>query len=276
MTTKRIKRRRAKIVRNIIFVIALAVFLVSAYQLLMIYMEYKRGSDEYKNLAGEAEEIFSVLELEEVPKEVSDPKEDSQIVPETMSEEEYNQMVRDFHEKMLAQNADYVGWILIPGTKINYPIVQCADNDYYLNHTWEHEKNAAGTLFVDCNIADGMEARNVIVYGHNMKNGSMFAGLKNYRDDKFYEEHKTFHVFTETGFHKYEVFSVFVTSPVSEAYAIGFADDAMFMSYVEKMQSWSLQNTGVTVNADDQILTLSTCVNNNVDRLVVQARRMKE
>ena len=120
-----------------------------------------------------------------------------------------------------------------------------------------------------------MEGKNVIVYGHNMKNGSMFAGLKKYREDDFYEGHKTFRVNTKTGFYTYEIFAVTVVSPDSDTYTLDFADDAQFLDYIASMQERSLHNTGVTVEAGDKIITLSTCVNKNVDRLVVQAKRLE-
>ncbi len=260
MTTKWVKRRRSRRIRTVVFVVALAVFLVSAYQLLSIYLEYKRGSDEYDSLAQQAEEILASAEAEESG---SAEAGGDTAGPWT-----------DFYNAMAAQNEDYVGWITIEDTKIDYPIVQFSDNSYYLNHTFEGQENSSGTLFIDCGITEGMEGKNVIVYGHNMKNGSMFAGLKNYREDEFYESHKTFQVYTETGFYTYEIFAVCVVDPDSDAYTIGFADDADFLGYVERMQEQSIMTTGVTVEADDQIITLSTCVNNNQDRLIVQARRL--
>ena len=267
MTTKWAKKRRARRIQAVIFIIALAVFLFSGYQLLKIYLEYKKGSDEYEKLAGEAAKILSGAEDAPGGGEGGGTGNASGEKGPTPWEE--------LDELMRRENEDYVGWITIPDTQIDYPIVQFTDNDYYLAHTFEGTENAAGTLFIDSEIPEGMEGKNVIVYGHNMKNGSMFAGLKKYREDDFYEGHKTFRVNTKTGFYTYEIFSVSVISPESDTYTLSFADDAEFLDYIARMQERSLHDTGVTVEAGDRIITLSTCVNQNVDRLVVQAKRLE-
>ena len=101
----------------------------------------------------------------------------------------------------------------------------------------------------------------MIIYGHNMKNGSMFAGLKKFREDDFYENHKNFTVYTADHVYTYEIFAVHVTSPDSDAYTIGFGEMSDFVDYVKRMQSQSLMNTGVIVGEEDHIMTLSTCVN---------------
>ncbi len=266
MTTKWVRRRRARIVRGVIFVIALVVFLVSAYQLLTIYLDYKRGTDEYNSLAGEAKKVIEAVEETQAGGNTG--------TDGTAPEDTGSPRARALCDVMRSQNKDYVGWITVADTKIDYPIVQCGDNDYYLTHTFAGEKNAAGTLFLDCNLTEGMESKNVIEYGHNMKNGSMFAGLKKYRDDEFYQAHKTFQVYTADHIYEYEVFAVCVTAPDSDIYTIGFAGSDDFMSYIQMVQEQSVIETGVTVEPEDSIITLSTCVNNNVDRLVVQARRL--
>ncbi len=269
MATKWTKKRRSRRIQAVVFVIALAVFLFSGYQLLKIYLEYKKGSDEYDKLADEAARILSEAEegqgAEDGGGAGSSPGQKAETGP--FPWEELDALMR-------GENEDYVGWITIQDTQIDYPIVQYTDNDYYLAHTFEGTENAAGTLFVDSNIPEGMEGKNVIVYGHNMKNGSMFAGLKKYREDDFYEGHKTFRVNTKTGFYTYEIFSVSVVSPDSDTYTLGFEDDVAFLDYIARMQERSLHDTGVTVEAGDKIITLSTCVNKNVDRLVVQAKRL--
>ena len=268
MTTKWTKKKRARRIQAVIFVIALAVFLFSGYQLLKIYLEYKKGSDEYDKLADEAARILSEAEDGEGAGGGGTGNGQGQEDAGPKPWEELDALMR-------RQNEDYVGWITIRDTEIDYPIVQYTDNDYYLAHTFERTENAAGTLFVDSNIPEGMEGKNVIVYGHNMKNGSMFAGLKKYREDDFYEGHKTFRVNTKTGFYTYEIFAVSVVSPNSDTYTLEFADDAEFMDYIARMQERSIHDTGVTVEPGDKIISLSTCVNKNVDRLVVQAKRLE-
>ena len=123
MTTKWIKKRRSRVIRTVVFVIALAVFLISAWQLLSIFLEYKRGSDEYDSLASQAEQLLETAQAEN-PGETQAAEERPSTGPWTQ-----------FHNTMLAQNEDYVGWIIIEDTKINYPIVQFSDNSWYLNNS---------------------------------------------------------------------------------------------------------------------------------------------
>ena len=263
MATKWIKRRRARRIQLAVFLIALAVFCYSGWKLFGIWSEYKKGTDTYDNLAAEADKILSASDEETTAEDGSG------------TEEKKDPKAVSLYALMHGQNPDYVGWITIPDTKIDYPIVQYSDNDYYLKHTFEQEENAAGTLFVDTNITDGMDAQHVIVYGHNMKNGSMFAGLKKFREDDFYEAHKTFTVYTADRVYTYEIFSVHVTSPDSDVYTITFGGLAAFVDYADRMQSQSIMDTGVIVGGEDHIITLSTCVNQNKDRLVIQARRLE-
>lgn len=271
MATKWTKKRRFRRIQAVIFVIALAVFLFSGYQLLTIYLEYKKGSDEYAKLADEAAELLAAAEEAGAVTGAGG----GLAAAGDGSVEAGPKPWEELDELMCRENEDYVGWITIQDTEIDYPIVQYSDNDYYLHHTFEGTENAAGTLFIDSNIPEGMEGKHVIVYGHNMKNGSMFAGLKKFREEDFYEEHKTFRINTKTGFYTYEIFAVSVVSPDSDVYTLAFADDTEFLDYIARMQEYSVYETGAAVDAYDKIMTLSTCVNQNVDRLVIQAKRLE-
>lgn len=270
MATKWSKKKRSRRIQAVIFLVALAVFLFSGYQLLRIYLEYKKGSDEYAKLAEEASELLAAAEEGAGMSggQAAAEKTESNVDTGPKPWEELDALMRQ-------ENEDYVGWLTIQDTEIDYPIVQYSDNDYYLHHTFEGTENAAGTLFIDSNIPEGTEGKHVVVYGHNMKNGSMFAGLKKFREEDFYEEHKTFRVNTKTGFYVYEIFAVSVVSPDSEVYTLEFENDAAFMDYIARTKERSIYDTGVDVEPEDKIISLSTCVNKNVDRLVVQAKRLE-
>ena len=170
MTTKWVKRRRARRIELAVFLVALAVFCYSGWRLFGIWREYKKGTDTYDNLASEAEKILSAPD-EETPAADGNSQAEAENDPKAVS----------LYALMHGQNPDYVGWITIPDTKIDYPIVQCSDNDHYLKHTFGQEENAAGTLFVDSNITDGMDARHVIIYGAGVigcEYASIFRGME--------------------------------------------------------------------------------------------------
>lgn len=146
-----------KIIYDILFVIALAVFLFSAYKLISIYyLNYQEGKEK-----------DAVQEVAKVPK--NPEKEDFTIDWKALKE----------------KNPEVVGWILIPDTDISYPIVQGSDNSYYLNHTFEKKENYAGAIFMDAGADASFQDRNTIIYGHNVKHGTMFAELEKFKEQAF-------------------------------------------------------------------------------------------
>ena len=261
----------------LVIIICAVVFSVSAFKLFLIFNEYITASDEYKSLASliphiNRENPEGERGTYEVNTGESQGDAEENIVPAPVFME--NVDWQSLYSTMYDINNDYQGWIYISNTKINYPIVQCGDNDYYLNHTFYNEGGFSACLFIDCRIENGIEGKNVIVYGHNMKDGSMFAGLKKFRDEDFRKRHPAFSVYTSTGAYEYQIFSTYTTSPESSTYTTAFADDDEFMNYINRVKGWSDVDYSVQVSPDDQIITLSTCVNNNKDRYVVHAKRI--
>ena len=175
--------------------------------------------------------------------------------------------------KLAAQNSDAVGWLRLPGTVLSYPVVQGKDNAYYLDHTFYKTPNTAGAIFLDSRIRDGLSAKHSIVYGHNMRNGSMFAALCNFRDEKYYKEHPVFELYGKDGKTACEIFSVHEAAPDSDTYACSFSEQSTYGDYLKEMTKLSLYDTGVKATAANRILTLSTCVGDKRDmRFVVQAK----
>lgn len=177
------------------------------------------------------------------------------------------------YEKLHLQNADAAGWVRLSGTRLSYPVVHGQDNEYYLTHTFYKNKNSMGAVFLDSRIKEGFAAKNSILYGHNMKNGAMFAALCDFRQKSYWQKHSTFELYTKDKKIICPVFSVHESTPDGETYNLTFADDKEYGSYLKKMVQMSIYNTEVNVSAQDRILTLSTCVENSRDmRFVVQAK----
>ena len=175
--------------------------------------------------------------------------------------------------KLAAQNSDAVGWLRLPGTVLSYPVVQGKDNAFYLDHTFYKTPNTAGAIFLDSRIRDGLAAKNSIVYGHNIRNGSMFAALCNFRDEKYYKEHPVFELYGKDGKTACEIFSVHEAAPDGDTYACSFSGQSAYGDYLKEMTKLSLYDTGVKATAANRILTLSTCVGDKRDmRFVVQAK----
>lgn len=266
-------------IRKIVLIAACLTFLFSAGRLVLIYMDYHAGEEEYSEL----EEVFLKPVQTENSAEPKSPEKQQEQTAETSAgtagendstEIQEAVLVYVDFEALKAMNGDAKGWITVGGTKINYPVVQTTDNEYYLKHTFKKEKNAAGAIFIEEAVSEGMEGKNVIVYGHNMKNGSMFGTLSSYKNASFAKAHPSFVVYTENGTYEYAVFAAFMTTAVSDAYTYGFASSESFLDYISRMKENSFYDMGVEVFAEDKIMTLSTCSGSTEERFVVLAKRM--
>lgn len=176
--------------------------------------------------------------------------------------------------KLKQKNSDAIAWIKVNGTDIDFPVVKGTDNSYYLTHNFDKEKNKAGWIFADYrNKFDGTD-KNIIIYGHNMKNGSMFASLKDVIKEEWYnnENNKYIALITENENCKYQVFSVYQTE--TEEYYLQ-TNISNFKEFVEKIKGRSKKNFNVDIKETDSILTLSTCADNTKYRVVLHAVKVK-
>ena len=186
----------------------------------------------------------------------------------------------DKFSSLYQQNNDFVGWISIPNTRIDYPVVQNKSNpDYYLNHNFKKEYSRFGVPFVqsDCDIET---SDNIIIYGHNMKNGTMFNDLVEYEDRDFYEKHRLIYFDTLNSEEVYEIIAVYKTVANSgSGFAfnefVGAVNSEEFSSYIQKCKALSLYNIGATAEYGDKLITLCTCeYSRNEGRLVVLAKKV--
>jgi len=162
----------------------------------------------------------------------------------------------------LVQNPDFVAWLRIPGTNVDYPVVQTDDPDYYLNHTFSGKPSVVGTLFSLADADYAAPGRNIAVYGHHLRSSGekMFTSLMRYKNPDFYEDNQTIVLDSLYRHSEYTIFAV-VNMKVGdwEPSRTTFSGDAAFMAFVNRAKSESLYDTGVEVGADDHILTLITC-----------------
>ena len=162
----------------------------------------------------------------------------------------------------LAQNPDFVAWLRIPGTNVDYPVVQTDDPDDYLNHTFSGKLSVVGTLFSLADADYQAPGRNIAIYGHHLRSSGekMFTSLMRYKNPDFYEENQTIVLDSLYRHSEYTIFAV-VNMKVGdwEPSRTTFSGDAAFMAFVNRAKSESLYDTGVEVGADDHILTLITC-----------------
>ena len=162
----------------------------------------------------------------------------------------------------LAQNPDFVAWLRIPGTNVDYPVVQTDDPDYYLNHTFSGKSSVVGTLFSLADADYAAPGRNIAIYGHHLRSSGekMFTSLMRYKNPDFYEDNQTVMLDSLYRHREYTIFAVMNMKVGDwEPSRTTFSGDAAFMAFVNRAKSESLYDTGVEVGADDHILTLITC-----------------
>jgi len=246
------------IIRYLIMLIAAVVFLYSGFMLAKIYLEYKQGDDIYKAIA---DTVFVPIEAT-----TSSNAEDEQLP------------FKYDHQALLNINSEGVGYLYIPSINLQLPVAQGSDNDYYLTHTFNRTYNGAGALFEDYRISNGLSASHIIIYGHNMKNGSMLAGLNKYLTPSFYqtEGNDTFYIYTENKLLEYKIFTAYVSEPISATYTYNFTNATALQEYAQSMKKLSYYNTGVEVSSATQIVTFSTCTGDGTQRVIVQGTFIKE
>ena len=176
------------------------------------------------------------------------------------------------------QNNDFVGWIQIDGTNINYPVMQTPDNpDYYLKHSFEKTWSDYGVPYLDESCVIG-QSNNLVIYGHHMSNGSMFCDLELYSDPAFCMDHPVIRFDTLTSFGEYEVIAVFRYNTNQETFRYDREvnmDEGRFSWFIEQVHARELFSTGKDASFGDQLLTLSTCEYTYKNgRLVVVARKV--
>ena len=189
----------------------------SGYQVLRILHEYRVGADAYFKLEQFASLPPASEETEETPAELAWPEVD--------------------FTALAAVNPDVTAWLYGPDTGISYPVVQGTDNDYYLDHLLDGTANSAGCLFVDTSCRPDFSGRNTVIYGHRMKNGTMFAALGNYQEQVYYDAHPVFLLVTPEGRYVVELFSGYVADTAESAWMLDFSNEqAMELALVENLQ----------------------------------------
>ena len=184
--------------------------------------------------------------------------------------------VIDF-EGLKEKNSDTVAWIKVENTNIEYPVVKTKNNDYYLNRSFDIKSNSAGWIFMDYRDKANGTDKNIVLYGHNRKDKSMFGTLKNVFTEEWYnnEDNKYITFITEDEYCTYEIFSAYRIEDEDYYITTNFKNDAEFEKFVKKLKKRSFRDFGTEVSGEDQILTLSTCSNANY-RVAVHAKKIIE
>lgn len=219
---------------NVITVCLIGIILVSGYKIGKTMWEYQVAKSAYTNISEKTAKV--------------DPKQFTGVV-------DWNALKN--------VNPDVQGWLYQKGTVINYPVVQGTDNDTYLHTRFDKQWSGGGTLFVDCRMEKDFKGFNSIIYGHHMKDGSMFRSIRGYtKEDGYYDKHKTLELATPHGNYHLVVFSAFITKATDEdTYKMTY-DEAEKQAYIDR--AWERSELPITKNSvdvtkNDRLVTLSTC-----------------
>lgn len=219
---------------NVITVCLIGIILVSGYKIGKTMWEYHVAKSAYTNISEKTAKV--------------DPKQFTGVVD---------------WKALKKVNSDVQGWLYQKGTVINYPVVQGTDNDTYLHTRFDKQWSGGGTLFVDCRMEKDFKGFNSIIYGHHMKDGSMFRSIRGYtKEDGYYDKHKTLELATPHGNYHLVVFSAFITKATDEdTYKMTY-DEADKQAYIDRAWERSelpITKDSVDVTKNDRLVTLSTC-----------------
>ena len=241
-----------------------AVFAVSLGALACQRMRYgknDRAIDDARRLAGVPAEgkmapqrPRSAPAEEEPPEEVPDPWADIDL------------------DALREVNEDVVGWLAIPGTEVSYPLIRPQDNETYLSRSWDGTPTSAGSIFLDCRVAWEPRGFNTIIYGHNMRNRTMFGSLRDYRGDSYWREHPEICLIDSGGVHYYDIFAAWEPRVTDPPFAPEITTEKGRRAFIDTALERSVIRTGVVPTVDSEILTLSTCTGvGYATRWVIQA-----
>lgn len=270
-----------KKMRTVLSIILAGIFVVCGSLMLRQALDYHSAAQSYSQALALADLPQETTALPDLLTPLAPPKvtvtsteSPDEIPQETEPMDEHAQYLSGLDIEALQQvNPDVFGWIYIPDTAVTYPLLRTENNSTYLSVAWDGTANRAGSIFLEAKNRLDLQDFNTIIYGHHMRNGTMFADIIHYQDQSFRDTHPCVYITTGSTIRRYEVFSAYEAGVTSDTYRLYFKDDAQKLSAICHYQEASVLAEGPTPTVDDCILTLSTCTGNSTyeTRWVVQA-----
>lgn len=246
---KKRKHKRKKnafdYIRYSVMVIAAVVFVVAGYNLYSIYSEYAKGEQTYEDVT----DTYTKDSGDTVVEATGD----------VVAADGFRKVNVDF-QSLQKKNPDVKAWIQFEAMEISYPVLQHpSDNNYYLKKMWDRQDNTAGSIFIDVTNNSDFQDANTFVYGHNMKNLSMFGSLKKYKEKDFYKGKEYFWIYTPEVNYRYVIFSIHEAKVDGGMFRTFEQQSDEYLQYLADAKKTSRYDTGIEVGAGDKIVTLSTC-----------------
>ena len=255
--SKQRKPSKKSVTTKIILCCLLAVFVgtagFSAYKIITIMKDYQEGEKEYQGIADMAIK-------------------NTETIPDFPVREDESPYLNIDYDVLYSKNSDYVGWIYIADSQVNYPIMYSKDNMNYSHASFEQTYLYAGSIFMDYRNSMDMSDFVTVIYGHHMKNGSMFGQISRYKDVDWLEGHPYIEIYLKDKIYIYRVFSFHQTKATSDVYTFRYGNDAEKREHINMLKQHSWYDIPVDVTPNDKIITLSTCVKaEGLDRWVLHA-----
>lgn len=238
-----------KVIYYLILIISIIALIFSSYKIINWLIDTKSSIDEIDNI--------------------------KKIAKKTDNKNSSNSTIN--FDELLKINEETVAWINIPGTSIDYSVVQHQDNDYYLTHSFDKSYNGAGWIFLDYRNTIDSKDKNTIIYGHSMKNKTMFGTLRNVLKESYLNEYKDHYIYITTKNYKYtyQIFSAYHLDPTDDYIRVSFEDDENYEKWLNMIKDRSMVNYSLDVTKDDYVLTLSSCWSTTT-RMAVHSKLIKK
>lgn len=274
------KKGNGAALRIAVLVIAAAMFLYSGYRVAAYLLEGRKSQDVTAELIQQAvrtpqpqetkgQHVYTLRPTPDAAEYVPDADDETADEQETTHTAPDELLSVDF-DTLQSVNPDIQAWLYMSGSSIHSPVLQAEDNSTYLYRLADGSSNAHGSLFLDCRNAGDFSDWNTLIYGHNMKDGSMFGGLKKYRKQAYYDVHPEMTLFTPEKTYRMEIFAAVTTDVSAAVYRVPAAREER-----DELVQWAQRNSeiecDVSIGTEDRIVTLSTCTGGDDDRFVVLA-----
>ena len=259
---KKISKTKRRIIYYSIYNILALLIILSIIYIANYFLSKKQAIQE--------SQLLDKIEIDENQvKEVNETTEEANITTQENIEETINQQTERILkvQKLQEENSDIVGWLEIEGTSINYPVLQGTDNEYYMSHNYKKQKSKNGSIFLTKDYDWSIPSSNLLIYGHNLNNGTMFQELLKYAKEEFYKEHPIIRFTTNKEDAEYEIISVFKSRVYYKTeknvfryyFFVNANSEAEYNEFVQNAKKASLYDIDKTAKFGDQLITLSTC-----------------
>ena len=278
------KKKKWSVISICMLLVGLGLVAASLSLMVPTLLDYKKSNDTYEDLKdkyvviSQAPQSDSGTSSSEGTSGENAGTEDGvqEVTGEVVNENWWYEEVDIQLDRLRQENGDIIGWILFEhNDNISYPVLYSGDNETYLRTDIYGNHTTAGCIFMEGACTPDFEDYHTIIYGHNMKNLSMFGSLRNYKNDGYYNGHQYFMIYTDDMAYRYQIFAYYDIPETDDVYQVGFGSDDTYQAFLNEMKRHSYHDTGITVTKEDKVITLSTCSMDGY-RFVVHGVRVAE